>query len=576
MKKLAVTWIWILALTSYGRAQEQPGIRQQADKFFERYEYFKSLSLYLKLADKTTGDAELLERIADCYLNINHYDDAEKWYAQATAYTGASSISHYNYAEVLLRNRKFSAAKKQYQLYFADDVAALKFKLASCDSAASWIREKSGYVIKNETQLNTNYSDWGLNFAGDAMIFTSDRITNKKGIDNRTGNNWFKLYEANGTSVKNVQVVIKDTKTLKGNYHIGPITLNATADTAYITITTNIPAKKLSVEKSNLTSQRLYTRRLQLVMAAKASGQWMVFGNFPYNDVQNYSVGNAALAKNGSMLYFTSDMPGGEGKTDIWYCQRQTNGSWGKPVNCGKGINTKDEEDFATAGPNNELYFSSKGLPGIGGFDIFKAKYQNGQWSLPENLKYPVNTTSDDFYLTTGDGLTGYLSSNREGGSGSDDIYRFTYKPADTIPAKLISRIDVPVLIKPVPPEQAVPSNFELQTIYYDLDKSNIRPDAEVVMDKLVLLLKERPELKIELSSYTDSRASIAYNVALSQRRVKAAVDYLVTHGIAENRMVPRYYGKNNLVNKCADNVKCTEAEQQMNRRTEFRVIEGK
>lgn len=575
MKKLAVTCLWILLLTGYARAQEQPAVRQQADKLFERYEYFKSLGLYLKLANKTEGDAELFERIADCYLNINYYDDAEKWYARTTAYAGAGSVSHYNYAEVLLRNRKFSEAKKQYRLYFTNDAAALKIKLATCDSAAAWIKEKSRYVIKNEAQLNTNYSDWGLNYSGDATIFTSDRRTNEKDIDNRTGNNWFKLYAANGAAIKGIPIVIKDTKTINGKYHIGPMALNAAADTAYITITTNIPAKNLSVEKSDLTSQRLYTRRLQLVVAAKTNGRWTVFGSFAYNDVQNYSVGNAALTRDGSVLYFTSDMPGGEGKTDIWYCRKQADGSWDKPVNCGKVINTKEEEDFATAGINGELYFSSKGLPGMGGFDIFKTKYQNGQWSRPENLKYPVNTTSDDFYLSSKDGLAGYFSSNREGGSGSDDIYSFSYKPADTIPAKLISRIDVPILLKPGSSEQPAPPKFELQTIYYDLDKSNIRPDAVEVMDKLISLLKAHPELKIELSSYTDSRASAGYNLSLSRRRVKAAVDYLVAHGIPQDRLVPKFYGENNLVNKCADNVNCTEAEQQMNRRTEFRVVLG-
>jgi len=571
MKRLSAILLSIMLLSGIVRAQEQPTIRQQADKLFERFEYFKSLGLYLKLADKKYSDGELLERIADCYRNINNYSDAEKWYAKAVSYPGASDAAHYNYAEVLLRNQKFTEAKKQYQVYFTGNASALKLKLAVCDSAAAWMKAKSGYAVKIEPALNSSSSDWGLAYAGDGFIFTSDRKADGKVADNRTGNNWFKLYQTNGTAVTSLPLTIRDGL-IKGKYHVGPAALNATADTAYITIATDISPKKLTVDKSEITSQRLYTRRLQLVIAAKNGSEWVIFENFTYNDVQRYSIGNAALSADGKVLYFTSDMEGGQGKTDIWYCTKQADGTWGKPVNCGKDINTQEEEDFPTTGNNDVLYFSSKGLPGMGGFDIFRTSLGNDKFAAPENLKYPANSTSDDFYLTTRNGLKGYLSSNREGGSGSDDIYSFTNQPVDNVPAKIAKRNDEPVPAKPAQVTEQL--QFDIQTIYYDLDKSDIRLDAVPVMDKLVLLLKEYTSFKLQLSSYTDSRASVEYNMALSQRRVKAAMDYLIAHGVTENRLIPGFYGKNNLVNKCADGVNCTEAEQQMNRRTEFKLVE--
>lgn len=572
MKKLAAIWFFVLLSAGFARAQEQPTIRQQADRLYERFEYFKSLGLYLKLAEKKDSDGGLFERIADCYRSINQYNEAEKWYANAVSHPGASDIAHYNYAEVLLRNQMFTKAKKQYTIYFTGNTAALKFKLAVCDSATAWMKQKSGFTVKNEALLNSSSSDWGLAYAGDDFMFTSDRKINDKGADNRTGNNWFKLYQTNGSTVTDFPFAVKN-RVIKGEYHVGPAAFNAAADTAYITIATDISAKKLTADRSDITSQRLYTRRLQLVIAAKNEGRWAVFGSFPYNDVQQYSVGNAALTKNGRTIYFTSDMQGGEGKTDIWYCQKQTDGSWGAPINCGKTINTNEEEDFATTADNGELYFSSKGLPGMGGFDIFRTSLRDGKFALPENLKYPANSTNDDFYLTTHDGLKGYLSSNREGGNGSDDIYSFTGQPKFDVPAKIATHNEEPPEKQPAPVAGLSP--FDIQTIYYDLDKADIRPDAIPVMDKLVKLLKEHPGVKLQLSSYTDSRASGDYNMLLSHRRVIAATDYLITHGIAENRLVPGYYGKNNLVNKCADGVDCTEAEQQMNRRTEFKLIGG-
>jgi len=116
---------------------------------------------------------------------------------------------------------------------------------------------------------------------------------------------------------------------------------------------------------------------------------------------------------------------------------------------------------------------------------------------------------------------------------------------------------------------------FVLENLYYDLGKSNIRPDAAIVLDKLYKILVENPEIRIELSSHTDSRASAEYNMSLSQRRAQAAVNYLISKGIDKNRMAAVGYGETKLLNKCADGVPCTEEEHQQNRRTEFKVLGG-
>ncbi|HEY8780296.1 MAG TPA: OmpA family protein [Mucilaginibacter sp.] len=577
MKRLIFICLWTIALVKYAGAQEQLSIKQQAGRLFERYEYFKSLGLYLKLVKNQT-DVQILERIADCYRNMNRYDEAEAWYARVAADPKASKISHYYYAEALLRNKKFDLAKQQFRLYFTNDPNALRLKLADCDSAVLWIGQKSVYKVTNEKNLNTEYSDWGLNYEGNTgLVFTSDRIVDYSDIDNRTGNNWFKLYEASLSKeeIKELPIIADDNGIFHDAYHVGPVAFNKTADTAYITITTTISAKKIGVDKPGLkSSQRLYTRRLQLLMAGRKNSQWTVFGVFPYNNIQKYSIGDAALSKDSHLIYFTSDMPGGEGKTDIWYCEKRADGSWGNPVNCGKTINTKEEEAFPNIGGDGALYYSSKGLIGMGGYDIYVAKGEKSEWSTPKNLKYPINSTSDDFYLVTRDGLSGYFSSIREGGQGNDDIYSFTYKPNDSIGPKPIKPPDTSKSIVGQP--QKTEPSLVLKTIYYDLDKSNIRPNAAVELDKLVMVLKQHPMLKIEISSYTDSRASDQYNMALSQRRAASAVAYLAKRGISTDRLVVRYYGETHPVNKCAGNVKCTEAEHQLNRRTEFRVIGGR
>jgi len=117
---------------------------------------------------------------------------------------------------------------------------------------------------------------------------------------------------------------------------------------------------------------------------------------------------------------------------------------------------------------------------------------------------------------------------------------------------------------------------FHIAPIYYDLDKSNIRNDASVELDKIVQILQDNPTIKLELGSHTDSRASTDYNQKLSQRRADSAVEYIISKGISRTRIVAKGYGESQLVNKCADGVECTEEEHQMNRRTEFKVLEVK
>lgn len=566
MKRLVFMGIWFIALAKYVGAQEQLSIKQQADKLYERYEYYKSLNLYLKIADKKKTDIQVIERIADCYRQINDYDDAEEWYAKTVNQPKANKTDHYYYAEILLRNQKFEQAKEQYKIFYIDDQAELDLKLASCDSATIWMKQPVRYIIKNTTNLNTQYSDWGLTYDGKSgFIFTSDKITSDD-ADQRTGNNWFKLYHANvkEDEVRKMTLSNQSSEKFDNTYHAGPMAINVAGDTAYITITTEIQAKKIELDK-RVSSQRLYTRRLQLAMAKKENDEWVIFGMFPYNNIQKYSIGSAALSKDGRVIYFSSDMPSGEGKTDLWYCEKQADGTWGKPINCGKTINTKDEDAFPYIADDGTLYYSSKGLTGMGDYDIYSAKGERANWSTPQNLKYPINTTSDDFYFITHNGASGYLSSNRNGGQGSDDIYSFVFKH-DSIPAKPIAKTS------PENPTQLTPG-LVLKTIYYDLDKSTIRPDAAVELDKLVIILSQNPSIKIEIASYTDSRASSAYNLELSQRRAKAAMEYLVEKGITANRLIIKWYGKTNLVNNCADGVECTEAEHQLNRRTEFTII---
>ncbi|RFZ84273.1 OmpA family protein [Mucilaginibacter terrenus] len=572
MKSILVT-ILLLSVCCFSYAQEQPGKKQIADKFFEREEYAKAAEMYLDLTNKANPDYRVIERLADCYRLMNDSRSAEQWYASAIAYDKAAAINIYYYAEALLQNKKLKEAKVQYQAYFAqvNDPERLKFKLATCDSAEKWMTVPvKGFALKLEKGLSTVYSDWGATTYGkNDIVFTSDRVSGYEGlkeIDKRTGNSYLKLYLVKNDSIALLPLRTKDSRVFNGDYHVGPAVFNNNADTSWITITTTVAAGKLAVDKRpRKSSQRLYTRRLQLIMATKSNGVWGRFKAFAYNNVSSYSVGHAALSPNGNLLYFTSDMPGGEGGTDIWFCEKQADGSWGKPINCGKAINTRYDEAFPVVKGSDTLTFASKGLPGMGGFDIFFSKGEMADWDTPHNYRYPVNSTSDDFYLLTHNGSEGYLSSNRKGGMGSDDIYSFNYNVPSLVTAA-----------KPIPDEargiDSKPPQAINVVIYYDLDKANIRADAAAQLDKLAEVLKRFATLKIKLAAYTDARASAGYNINLSRSRALAALEYLASKGIDRERMRASWNGEENLVNNCPDGVVCPETAQQLNRRTEISI----
>jgi outer membrane protein OmpA-like peptidoglycan-associated protein len=274
----------------------------------------------------------------------------------------------------------------------------------------------------------------------------------------------------------------------------------------------------------------------------------------------------------------------------------------------------------------------------MGGLDIFVSHGEKGNWTAPKNLQYPINSPKDDFSpCIIEPGFKGYISSNRDGGKGGDDIYYFSkefviagvtkakllnnkieiledvtltienlvddhsstiesgekgkfdfpaeYKKSYQIKAvkdgyfsaSIVVNTDLPadkdtLFVELVLDKIEVSKSFVLENIYYDFDKWNIRPDAAIELDKLVKILKEYPEIDVELGSHTDSRGSDSYNLKLSQRRAESAVAYIISMGIDESRISAKGYGETKLRNHCIEGQACTDLEHQLNRRTEFTI----
>jgi outer membrane protein OmpA-like peptidoglycan-associated protein len=168
-----------------------------------------------------------------------------------------------------------------------------------------------------------------------------------------------------------------------------------------------------------------FVNRAKIYVSNASGKSWSKAISFQYNS-DDYSCAHPSISVDGNTLYFASDMPGGQGGQDIWMCKR--NGDiWDKPVNLGIDVNTSGDELFPFIRKDGMLFFSSNGLPGFGDLDIFSAKNIEGRWLLNRNEGLFLNSTADDFGIVFSSDTTGYFSSNKEGGKGSDDIYSFKY-----------------------------------------------------------------------------------------------------------------------------------------------------
>ncbi len=627
------------------KGQEQPSLRDRADELYRRYEYANAAEIYVKLVDTKRPRLQDLERLADSYLKMLDYESAENWYARVVASEGSSPENRITYGEVLKANGKYAEAKKQLEEYASQtgDRDRVALQIAGCDSAVVWMANPTVHKLRNES-INTSLSEFSVFTMDDKVYYAGEPDGFMRGVDTYgwTGNSFLRVYTADRHSDNTLTNPVIAAESINGEkFHVGPLAADASGNTLFVTRT----YVGNDGERTREEQRKYHTHRLELYIYTKNDdGTWSA-EPFAHNNVQEYSLGHATLSEDGNTLYYASDMPGGHGGTDIWYSEKQADGSWGDPVNAGDQLNSNGNELFPNIGPSNTLYYSSDGFAGMGGLDVFRAMGGKQEWSTPHNLTYPINSPGDDFaYVVTFDGeegIAGYLSSNRRGGQGNDDIYSFSFeKPkiiiilrgttsnkqtGDRIEAtvtlfdgerEIVARkssgdtgtfefvldrgqtytvlgqkegyhadsakvstlgitrsdtLEVALLLEPV---FKVGQTFELENIYYDFDKHDIRPDAAEILDELVRTMRDNPTLRIELSSHTDSRGSHAYNEALSQRRAQSAVDYLVSRGIARDRMVAQGYGERQLANHCADGVPCSRDEHQANRRTMVTVLD--
>lgn len=575
---------------------------KKADKQFEMGEYYGASEKYKKLFSKVPVKnpdlrASVAFNQAECYRMLN-YANAEQMYAVALRFGYPDSLVYLRYAQVLQRNAKYDLAVKNYAVFLNKDsshvfakngLRALELSDHFKDNPTNYIVTKTAF---NQRRAYT-FSPAFLGNDGDVLFFTSNRSINKK-VAKKTN-------QITGGPVNNVFSVKKNAAGKWEKPEIAGEEINSvSSDDGVCSFSDD--GRIMFITRAH---QELATDAgTEIYVSNRAGGSWSSPKKIEIFKDSTISVAHPAIAPDGETLYFVSDSPQGFGGKDIWKA-KYDNGVVSQVENLGPEINTPGDEMFPTVRRNGTLYFSSNGLPGIGGLDIFKAVYEDDGWTV-ENMGLPLNSNFDDFGMTfEGDLEKGFFSSNRGDIRGYDAIWSFEQpeyeyllegrveddrqnpipdaivrlvsstginakvqaKKDGTYRIKLEKNVDCVMMAgargylnkearfstQGVTESKVFTQNFKLSTIYkpiqlenifYEFGKWELTPASEAGLQELVAVLNDNPNITIEISAHTDHIGNNQANKVLSEKRAQSVVDYLIKNSIAPDRLTSVGWGE--------------------------------
>jgi len=594
---------------------------KEADKLYDRLEFVDAASAYSKLVEKGKADGYVYKQLADSYYNVFNTKEAEMWYAKAIE-TPQDAETYYRYAQMLKAEGKLTESTKQMEQFakmLPNDARAKAFK--NNPNAVEQLKTLVKKYEVKRSDISSDKADFGAVLtASNELYFASARNTSRK-IDGMNDQPYLDLYKATRNQDGSLSAATEVAE-LNTRWHDGPAAVSADGSTIYYS-SESFNQSEYQKDKS----KHLKYGKRYLYKATKEGDKWVNIQPLPFNN-KDYSIRNPSISKDGKILYFSSDMPGGVGKEDIWKVSIDGD-NYGVPENL-KAINTVDNESFPYITDDNMLFYASNHTEGFGGYDVYV--YNTKSTDKPVNVGAPVNTEKDDFAFTFNKAKkVGYFSSNREG---NDDIYQAD--PICGVQAKIVvkdvetnklladaqvtlvdakskaigtqttneeghtsfgvaceqnygaqaSRIGyesnskavekseggVVVVEIPLTPIKPIITETEviLQPIYFEYDKSNITAQGAEELDKLVKVMNEHPTMVIYAKSHTDARGGDNYNLRLSDRRAKATVQYIISKGIAKDRISGKGMGETEPKVSCTA---CTEEEHAQNRRSEFLIV---
>lgn len=647
MRNITFSIIGLFFAIGTSLVYSQSGRINKADEDFDSHAYIDAQEVYLKVVEKGHKSEQVFQKLADTYYYTSDYKNASIWYEQLIEEYDESVTPEVLFRAALsIRSSGDIATSGKYMFKYYQIIGKKvpeNFDYANPE-VLHQLYEASQQIDIEEVAVNSEFSDFGTAFYGhEHIVFASSRDASS-GKHEWNNEPFLDLYLAKrDDDGDNLLEAMKLKGDINSPYHEASAVFTKDGKTAYFT-RNNFKRGKAKYDDSQTMRLKIFKAKLQ------EDGSWGEVEELPFNN-DAYSLAYPALNPDEDKLYFSADLEGTYGQSDLWYVIIDntvvTDSIYGEPVNLGEKINTVGRDAFPYIDENNVLYFASDGRPGFGGLDVFYTKLDSlGMPTEIKNIGFPVNGPQDDFAFIK-DAATGkgYFSSNRteeKGETGVDNIYYFTEEchlfingivyeeeteepislatvelidesgelidskevdengkyefkvpcdhdfiikgiAEDYYPKELhalmdeikkdILELDIP--LKPIDPCAGdLGCKLDLQPIYFDYDKWDIRPDAEVELAKILEAMKMYPELVIHIESHTDSRGTDKYNLNLSERRAQSTRDWLVEHNIDSSRLTAKGYGESRLVNDCIDGVDCTDEEHQLNRRSMFLIKE--
>lgn len=393
----------------------------KADKNYDKFAYIDAIKTYERVFEKGYKTPDMLQKLGNAYYFNADLEKAAKWYGELFALTQEVEPEYYyRYAQSLKAMKDYKKADEMLVKFNQKSGNDLRAKLATAQKDyLAVIRKNSGrYTIEN-AGINSDKSDYGSAYLGNKVVFASARDTG--GFAGRkhtwTNESFTNLYQAEMGAEGGLTKAERFGNKLNSKFHESTPVFTKDGKTVYFTRNNFLNGKKgKDAEKATL---------LKVYRATLNGDQWENITELPFNS-DNYNVAHPALSKDEKTLYFASNMPGTLGQSDIFKVAIKGDGSYGTPENLGNIINTEGRETFPFVSSDNEMYFASDGHPGLGGMDIFVSKLDNQTYKEAINVGEPLNSSKDDFsFIINNTTRLGYVSSNRDGGQGSDDIYRF-------------------------------------------------------------------------------------------------------------------------------------------------------
>ena len=570
-----------------------------ADEQMARGEYFDASKTYRKVYNKLTKRedrplrGEVAFKMANAYSRLRQTARAAGAYQNAINFGYPDSMAYLYLGQALQAEGKYQQAIDAYRK-FLEKVPGNKVAQNGIDGCTNSMshKEKTRYRVSQAKLFNSSRSDFAPMFLDkeyDRLYYTS---TNEKVTGNARS-------EITGMKKGDIYVSAKNDKGVWQKPEPAEGELNSEFDEGIVSFTPDGQTMYLTKARRELNANT----GVEIYTSTRSDAKWSAPVKYEITADTLSSYGHPAVSPDGTWLYFTSDMPGGKGGKDIWRINLKERA--GSLENLGDWINTPGDDCFPYFRSDSVLYFASDGHPGYGGLDLFRAEMQpSGGWTVV-NMGKPMNSTADDFGITFGPGEYGFFSSNRGDARGYDHIWAFELpdlkinisgwvldKDEEPVPNAVIRIVgddgsNQKQVAKPdgsfsfplrrgvsyvmlagakgflnarqeftsdIAEEDAeynvdfflasINKPVVVENIFYDFDRTTLRPESKAALDSLADVLRDNPNVTIEMASHTDRHGTDEYNLSLSGRRAQSVIDYLISVGIKPDRLQSQGYGE--------------------------------